>query len=68
MRSTCSQGVLNKWLKRDQLKQFWAENDLETFRAKSVEICLMAMYLQPKCIEYCQDHDIGKWCNSHNYE
>jgi len=47
MRSTCSKGVPNKWLKRDlhQLKQFCPENDVETFRAKSVEICLMAIYL-----------------------
>jgi len=35
MRLTCSQGVTNKWLKRalHQLKQFCAENGLETFRA-----------------------------------
>jgi len=40
MRSTWRQGVLNKLLKRDfyQQKQFCAENCLETFRAKSVEI------------------------------
>jgi len=38
-RSTCSQGVLKKWLKRNllQLKQLCAENGIETFRAKSVE-------------------------------
>jgi len=45
MRSTCGQGELNKWLNRDlhQLKQFCAEYGLETFPAKSVEICLMAI-------------------------
>jgi len=55
MRSTRSQGELNKWLKRDL--QFCAENGLETFRAKCVEICLMAIYLQPNCIENCQGQD-----------
>jgi hypothetical protein len=62
MRLTCNQGVLNKWLKRDllQLKQFCAENGFETFRAKSFEICLMANYLQPNCIEYCQHQDFDK--------
>ena len=56
MRSTSSQGELNKWLKPDLhlLKQFCAENGLETFRAKCVEICLMAIYLQPNCIENFQ--------------
>ena len=70
MRSTCSQGVLNKWLKRNlhQLKQFCAESGLETFRAKSVEICLMAIYLRPNCLENCQDQDFGKWWNSYIYE
>jgi len=43
-----------------QLKQFCAESGSETFRAESVEICLMAMYLQPNCIENCQDQDFGK--------
>jgi len=59
MRSTCSQSEMNKWLKRDlhQLKQFCAEYGLETFRAKSVEICLIANHLQPKCIENCQNQD-----------
>ena len=44
MRSTCSQVVLNNWIKRsfNKLKQICAENGLETFRAKSVEECLMA--------------------------
>jgi len=48
MRSTCSQGVLNKWLKRNlhQLKQFCAESGFEMLRVKSVEISLMAIYLQ----------------------
>jgi len=33
---------MNKWLKHDlhQVKLFCAENGFETFRAKSVEICL----------------------------
>jgi len=59
MRSTSSQGELNKWLKRDlhQLNQFSAEYGLETFRANSVEICLTAIYLQPKCIENYQHQD-----------
>ena len=49
MRLTCSLGELNKWLSLDlhQLKQFCAENGLETLRAKSFEICLMPIYLQP---------------------
>jgi len=38
-------------------KQFCAEYGLEKFRARSVEICLMAIYQQPNCIEYCQDQD-----------
>jgi len=48
MRSTCSQGVLNKWLKLNlhQLKQFCAESGFETLHVKSVEICLMAIYMQ----------------------
>jgi hypothetical protein len=59
MRSTSSQGELIKWLNRDlnQLKQFCAEYVIETFPAKSFEICLMAIYLQPKPIENCQDQD-----------
>jgi len=38
--------------KRDlkQLKQFYAENSLETFHDKNEEICLIAIYLQPYCI------------------
>jgi len=32
-----------------------AENGLETFRGTSDEICLMAIYLQPNCIEICQE-------------
>jgi len=61
---------MNMWLKRDlhQLKQFCALNGFETFRAKSVEICLMAIYLQPNHIEYCQYQDFDKWWNSYNYE
>jgi len=53
--------ILNKWLKRElnQLKQFvyiiCTENGLETFRATSDEFCLMAIYLQPNCIEICQE-------------
>jgi len=37
---------MNKWLNRDlhQLKLYCAENGLETFRAKSVEICLTASF------------------------
>jgi len=48
MRSTCNQGVLNKWLKRGlhQLKQLYAKNCLETFRDKNYEICLIAIYKQ----------------------
>jgi len=44
-------------LKRDlhQLKQFCVENGLATVRAKSVETCLMAIYLEPNCIQNCQD-------------
>jgi len=59
MCSTCSQSELNKGLKSDlhQLKQFCAEYGLETFRAKNVEMCLMAIYLQPKCIENFLDQD-----------
>jgi len=54
---------MNKRLKRvlHQLKQFCAENGFETFRAKIVEICLMTIYLQPNCIECCQDQDFDKW-------
>jgi len=61
MRSTCKQAVLNKWLKLvlHQEKQFvyiiCVENDLETFDATSEEICFMAIYLQPNCIEICQE-------------
>jgi len=53
MRSTWRQDILNKRLKRNlhQLKEFCAENGLEAFRAKIVEICLMAIYLQPNCIK-----------------
>jgi len=70
MRSTCSHGVLNKWLKSDllELKQFCGESGFETFRAKSVEICLMAIYLQPNCIENCQDQDFDKCWNLYNCE
>jgi len=37
---------MNKWLKHDlhQLKLFCAENGFETFRAKIVEIFLMATF------------------------
>jgi len=42
------------------LKQFCAEYGLETFRTRSVETCLMAIYLQPNYIEYCQDQDFDK--------
>jgi len=49
-----------------KLKQFCAEYGLETFRARSVEICVMAIYLQPNCKEYCQDQDFDKWWNSYN--
>jgi len=57
MRSTCSQVELNKCLKRDlhELKELCAEYGLKTLRSKHFEICLMAIYLQPNCIEYCQD-------------
>jgi len=41
-------------------KLLCAEYGLEKFRARSVEICLMAIYLQPNCIEYCQDQDFDK--------
>jgi len=51
-----------------QLKQFCAESGLEMFRAKSVEICLMGIYLQPNGLQNCQDQDLGKWWNSYNYE
>jgi len=37
---------------------------METFRAKCVEICLRAIYLQPNCAENCQDRDFGRWWNS----
>ena len=59
MRSTSSQGELIKWLNRDlhQLKKFYAENCLETFRAKSFEIALMAVILQPNCIDICHNQD-----------
>jgi len=33
------------------------ENGLETFRAKSVEISLMTIYLQPHCIEYSRGQE-----------
>jgi len=68
MRSTCSHGDLNKWLKGylHHLKHFCAEYGLETFRAKSVEICLMTIYLHPKCIENCQEQDFDKCLNSYN--
>ena len=63
MRSTCNQGVLNKWLKPNlhQLKQFSAESGLETIRPKILEIFLMAIYLQSKYIENCQVQDFRKW-------
>jgi len=37
---------MNKWLEHDlhQLKLFCAENGFETFRAKSVAICLTATF------------------------
>jgi len=59
MPSNDRQTVLNKWLKRDfnQLKQFCAANCLEMLRAKSVEIWLMAVFLQSHCIEKWQDQD-----------
>jgi len=47
-----------------QLKQFCAENWLEAFRAKSVVICLMAIYLQPNCIEKPVNMTHCKWWNS----
>jgi len=50
-----------------QLKKFCAENGLETFRAKSVEIGLMAICLQPNCIQNCQDQTFDKWWNLYNY-
>jgi len=43
-----------------KLKQFCAEYGLETFRARIGEICLMAIYLEPNFIEYCQDQDFDK--------
>jgi len=43
-----------------QLKLFCAERGLETFRVKRIEIYLMSMYLQPNCIENCQDQGFGK--------
>jgi len=48
MRSTCSQGVLNKWLKRNlhQLKQFCAKIVFGTLRVKRFVICLMEFNLQ----------------------
>jgi len=51
-----------------ELKQFCGESGFETFRAKSVEICLMAIYLQPNCIENCQDQDFDKCWNLYNCE
>jgi len=38
--------AMNKWLKHDlhQLKLLCSENGFETFRAKSVEICLTATF------------------------
>jgi len=39
------------------MKQICAERGFETLRAKSVEICLMAIYLQRNCIKNCQDQD-----------
>jgi len=42
-----------------QLKQFvyiiCDENGLETFRATNDEFRLMAIYIQPNCIEICQE-------------
>jgi len=54
MRSTCSQGLLNKCLKRNlhQLKQFCAERGSEMLCVKIVEICLMAIYLQRYFINF----------------
>jgi len=40
-----------------QLKQICAENGLETFRAKSLEICLMAIYLQTNGLQNCKHQD-----------
>jgi len=59
---------MNKELKLllRQIKQFCAENGFETFRAKSVEICLMSIYLQPNCIQYCRDQGFDKWWISYN--
>jgi len=59
MPSNYRQRVLTKWLKRDfhQLKQFCAENCLETFRAKSIDIWLMIVFLQSNCIENCHDQN-----------
>jgi len=37
-----------------------AENGVETFRAKCVEICFMAIYLQPHCIENSQCQDFSQ--------
>jgi len=45
--SKCARhAAMNKWLKHDlqQLKLFCAENGLETFHAKHVEICLTATF------------------------
>jgi len=57
--STSCQGVLNKWPKCNlhQLKQYCAENGLETFHTKTDEICLVAISLQANCIENWQDQD-----------
>jgi len=52
----------------NKLEHFCAEIGLETFRPKSVEISLMAIFLQSNCIENCQNQDFGKWWNSYNYE
>jgi len=38
------------------------------FALKVFELCLMAIYLQPNCIENAQDQDFSKLCNSYNYE
>jgi len=50
-----------------QLKELCAESGLETYRAKCLEICLMAIYLQPNCTDHCQHQVFGKWWNSFNY-
>ena len=53
MRSTCDHVVLNKWIKHNlnKLKQFCAESGLETFRPKSIEIYLMAIYLNQNALK-----------------